>query len=104
MIDLTEASIIPLTSTSSSILLEANEINAIRNFISEIFTTLPSDHHSDLAKEALGQIQDKLHNVDTSDNDNNNNNNNNDSGKYLETIMVNKRVLGEAYTIMQQYL
>ena len=102
MIDLTEASIIPLTSTSSSILLEANEINAIRNFISEIFITLPSDHHSDLAKEALGQIQDKLHNVDTSDNDNNNNNNNN--GKYLETIMVNKRVLGEAYTIMQQYL
>ena len=80
MIDLTEASIIPSLSGST---LKANDINAIRSFINEVFTYLPDDQHSNLANEALEKIQQKL----SAD----------------ENQTLDRRVLEEALKVLRQY-
>jgi hypothetical protein len=80
MIDLTEASIIPSPPGS---ILKANDINAIRSFVSEVFTYFPSDQHSNLANEALEKILQKL-SVD-------------------ENQTLNRRVLEEALIVLRQY-
>ena len=94
MIDLTEASII--SSETSSGTLQANELNAIRNFISEVFTNLPSEQYSDLANQAILQIEQKLL-VGATTIDKR-------LGKSQSQSDINRTVLEQAKTIMQQYL
>merc|ERR1711871_1194275 len=88
MIDLTESSII---STTTSGTVYTNDLNAIRNFISEVFTNLPSEEHSNLANEAIRQIEQKLLLSATTHTDPS-------QGKHQVQQEVNRRVLDEAKT------
>ena len=96
MIDLTEASIIPTTTSSDA--LSANEVNSIQNFISEVFAYLPSDQYSNLAVEAASQIERKLIGVTHSGDQDQR-----FSGEEVQHG-INRAVLEEAKKIIRQYL